>query len=224
MSTLINRCGELWIFDMDGTLFQASKVAAPAFEEAFFYLRERGFAVPDTLEEGEVTGIFGQTHKRIWEILLGYTLPEDVQREADRLLLDREMAELREGVGSLYPGVENTLRLLVDAGATLTVASNGQQAYVEAIAEVFSIGGFFKKLYTASGFQMPSKVDLVRLILRENPCDRAVMVGDRETDVEAGRKNGLSTVGCAFGYASDDELAEAHHIVRRFDELGFLRL
>ena len=37
----------------------------------------------------------------------------------------------------------------------------------------------------------------------------SVMVGDTALDIEAGRANGVRTIGCTWGYGSRDELVQA---------------
>jgi hypothetical protein len=58
------------------------------------------------------------------------------------------------------------------------------------------------------------------------PATTAVMVGDRNFDVEGGRHFGLVTIGVSWGYAPDDELTDAgaDHIVTTIDDLAGLLL
>ena len=59
------------------------------------------------------------------------------------------------------------------------------------------------------------KPDLIAHLLKDLPIDPAdaVMVGDTKGDVDAGRANGLRTVGVTWGYGSREELADADEIV-----------
>ena len=50
------------------------------------------------------------------------------------------------------------------------------------------------------------------------------MVGDRRSDIEAAKDNGLWTIGCRFGFANDEELREADIVIQRFGELSRLNL
>ncbi|MNR58572.1 bifunctional 5'-methylthioadenosine/S-adenosylhomocysteine nucleosidase/phosphatase [compost metagenome] len=46
------------------------------------------------------------------------------------------------------------------------------------------------------------------------------MVGDRSSDVEAGRSNGLGVVGCAYAvYGRQEELKDADKLITDFREL-----
>jgi phosphoglycolate phosphatase-like HAD superfamily hydrolase len=45
------------------------------------------------------------------------------------------------------------------------------------------------------------------------------MVGDRHSDVEAGKVNRLTVIGCQFGFADAVELKEADYLISQFDEI-----
>jgi len=51
------------------------------------------------------------------------------------------------------------------------------------------------------------KAGMVRHLLADHP--RAVVIGDRVHDVEAGRAAGARTVGCLWGFGEPGELSEA---------------
>ena len=52
--------------------------------------------------------------------------------------------------------------------------------------------------------------------------DRAVMVGDRWTDIDGARTCGVDTIGCRWGYAEPGEMEEhgAYEIIDRVDQLA----
>lgn len=45
-----------------------------------------------------------------------------------------------------------------------------------------------------------TKIQTLSLLLKKEKPDAAVMVGDRKFDIEAGRENGLPTIGCKYGF------------------------
>ncbi len=215
----MNRAGELWIFDMDGTLLKTELVAVEAFRRVFSRLAAHGIKVPQSVTDVQITDTFGQTHEIIWKRLLGRPLSRPEQDLADAWLLEEEIALLLQGAGALYDEVAETVRQLREEGATLAVASNGQQRYIETIVNVFGLHSYFAGLYSASGYRVDSKVRLVARVLQDIPHQHAVMVGDRSSDVEAGVKNGLPVIGCAFGFANGPELSGATCIVSCFSEI-----
>ncbi|MDF2835958.1 MAG: haloacid dehalogenase, partial [Paenibacillus sp.] len=81
----------------------------------------------------------------------------------------------------------------------------------------------FDGLYSAGEYGTASKVDLVARLLQDHgltPSKDIWMVGDRSSDVEAGSKNGLTTVGCAYAvYGKQAELSGADIRISSFPEL-----
>ncbi len=213
------RRGELWIFDMDGTLFDAISIAENTFRRTFARLREKGFDIPQHISSESILKIYGYTHDKIWTTLLERAVTHEERELADRILLEEEVALLRAGQGRLFSDVADTLAALRNDGATLAVASNGQQGYIEAILEVNRFRPWFAGVYSAGGYRVSSKIDLVQILLREIPHRTAVMVGDRKSDIEAGYDNGLLTIGCTYGLGSGAEIEKADIKVDRLREI-----
>jgi len=219
---------EALIFDMDGTLFQTETVAVPAYLSAFEKLREEGTIAGGEPRVKELLASLGMLLEAIWRRVLPDE-PEAVRARMNEVFLEEQMALLARGAGRLYPGVAETLRLLKDAGCRLFVASNGLERYVKGVAERTGIAPLFEGLYSAGEFRTTSKTQLVALLLRRHGLLRdgaasAWMVGDRSSDVEAGRANGLPVVGCAYAAfgVSEDELRGADVRISRFAELAAL--
>jgi len=219
MVNRVDRKGELWIFDMDGTMCDSASLAVPAFVYAHGRMQASGWPVPDSWSNGEIVGTFGMTHDQIWKTLLGYELEPERQALADAWILEEELRGLEQGRMELFPGVPETLRTLSEQGAELAVASNGQQLYIEGIVRSAGLADLFCALYSAGGRHTATKVELVRQLVDEVKPQRAVMVGDRRSDVEAGRQNGLPVIGCAFGFAAADELEHADWHVASFAKM-----
>ncbi len=220
----MKRRGELWIFDMDGTLFEATSIAEETFVRTFSRLRQAGVQMPDDIKRETIQKTYGYTHDKIWPTLFEREVTEEERELADRVILEEEVALLIEGKGRLYPGVVDTLKILHEEGAKLAVASNGQQGYIETIVEVNGMRDWFAGLYSASGYQVTTKIDLVQILLREIPHEVAVMVGDRTSDVEAGYYNGLMTIGCTYGFGGDAEIEKANVKVDDLREIVKVRL
>lgn len=145
---------------------------------------------------------------------------ETVHRRADELLLEYELEGLQQLATELYPQVPETLQELKARGVRLFVASNGLEHYVKGVAEAHGIAPLFEGLFSAGEFQTATKVDLVKLLLDRHGITRAWMIGDRSSDVEAGKRNGLAVIGCAYaGFGDDRELAGSDVRIRNFDEL-----
>lgn len=206
------------LFDMDGTLLQTEKLSTPAFQRTFQQLREQGMWNRPTPDKSELVNVLGMTVEQLWEKLLPNT-NEETKQAADMYLLDNEIQLIKERITDLYPGVKETLQQLHEAGYALFIASNGQEAYIDAICEEYDLKPLMTDLYSAGRFRTSTKKDLVAKLLQDYEVEQAVMVGDRYSDIEAGLSNGLFTVGCDFGFAKQGELDGAHQIIRDFKEL-----
>lgn len=215
------------IFDMDGTLFETDKLLIPVHGRVFGTLRDEGLYMEEAPPAERLLGCLGMLLDDIWrEIMPGSS--EAARSRADELLLQYELEGLAMGEGALYPHVEETLRLLKENGAKLFVASNGLEHYVKGVAEHKGIATLFDGIYSAGEYETASKVDLVARLLQDHqlgPQHTVWMVGDRSSDVEAGRGNGLATIGCAYArYGRASELADADVRISDFRELLQLRL
>ncbi|MGC5327827.1 HAD-IA family hydrolase [Brevibacillus sp. SYSU BS000544] len=206
------------LFDMDGTLLQTEKLATPAFLRTFDDLRKQQLWDGRTPTESELTNVLGMTLEDLWKTLLP-DANHEVKLVADRLMLKHELDLLKEGITDLYPGVREVLRELKSKDISLFVASNGLEKYIDAVCEHFGLKAVFTDLYSAGRFQTKSKNDLVRQLINDYGIQQAVMVGDRRSDVEAGKANQLLTIGCDFGFAKPGELEQADQIITQFDQL-----
>lgn len=212
-------CPEAMLFDLDGTLFQTETLLLPAYEAAFAEMRREGIYSGDTPPAERILSSLGMLLEHIWERVLP-DAPHDVRRRADELLLKHQTEMLQQGIGTLYPGVEETLTALRERGVKLFVASNGLEVYVREVVARLGVGHLFTDLYSAGEYNTRSKVDLVRLLLDKHGISTAWMVGDRSSDVEAGVHNGLPVVGCKYAeFGKPGELEGAAMIITSFPQL-----
>ncbi|MDF2671161.1 MAG: family hydrolase [Paenibacillus sp.] len=213
------QCPEAMLFDLDGTLFQTETLLLPAYNAAFDQLRSEGVYSGETPPAERILSSLGMLLEHIWERVMPEAAIE-VRNRADVLLLHHQTVMLRDGIGALYPGVQETLTALHERGVKLFVASNGLEGYVREVVSNLGIGHLFTDLYSAGQYETRSKVDLVRLLLDTHGISSAWMVGDRSSDVEAGEKNGLLVVGCRYAeFGTSSELDGADMILTSFSQL-----
>ncbi|MBW5447803.1 HAD hydrolase-like protein [Cohnella sp. CFH 77786] len=210
---------EAVIFDLDGTLFRTETLLETVHRRVFETLRHERLYLKETPPIEKLLGSLGMLLEDIWKRVMPDGSPEAHAR-ANELLLQYEIEELTLGRGSLYPGVKETLNALRGRGIRLFIASNGLEPYVKGVPEVKGIAGLFEGTYSAGEFGTASKVDLVRRLLDTFEVKSAWMVGDRSSDVEAGKKNGLAVVGCDYaGFRREGELDGSDAVIRAFPEL-----
>lgn len=210
---------EAMIFDMDGTLFKTETLLIPVFHKLFDRLREEKLYTGETPSEELMLSSLGMLLPEIWKRVIP-NHGEAVHRRADELLLELELAGLKQHATELYPQVPKALEELNKRGVRLFVASNGLEHYVKGVAEAHRVFPLFEGIYSAGEHQTATKVDLVKLLLDNHRVSRAWMVGDRSSDVEAGKKNGQTVIGCAYaGFGNGGELAGADVLIHSFTEL-----
>ncbi|MCS1352479.1 HAD family hydrolase [Mechercharimyces sp. CAU 1602] len=210
------------IFDMDGTLFQTETIAIPAFRNMFTRLQEAGMLGEIEISDRQIESVFGMTIDQIWDELLPHT-DELLRKVADQWLLEEELALLEAGAGALYPGVKETLATLVEKKWPLFIASNGIKPYVEGIVRYYELSPLFQGIYTGGDSDVANKAELVHRLCVANGVSGGYMVGDRYSDVEAGRANQQTVIGCnyeGFPYFGDEaELADADYIIPSFHSI-----
>lgn len=209
----------LLAFDLDGVLYSSEPFLGEAYREAIATVNGRhpgAFArVPAT---AEILAHVGWPLPVIFANLFpgAAAAPlDDLHAETLDVICRRVAA--REGI--FYPGVAATLRALHDAGHRLCVASNGRTRYVETVIATYGVAGLFLPRVTAD--DVGDKTAILRHYLAALPVAprRAVMVGDRASDVEAAHAVGCHFVGCDYGHGHRDEIAHAGPMVRDFAAL-----
>lgn len=211
---------ELVIFDLDGTLIDSSPDIASSVNHAL-----QPFGVPPlTVEEtrelvGEgVTRLIDKVIERRRE-----NLPSGAA-EPDRMLLlrrflDHYAAHLTDHT-TVYPGVGETLERL--AGHRKAVISNKREDLSVAVLRELGLLRHFELVLGSDTTpeRKPSPVP-IRFVLARTGVRReaAIIVGDSNYDIEAGRAAGVRTVGVTYGYRSVDFLRGADFIITAMPEL-----
>ncbi|MGA8943387.1 MAG: HAD family hydrolase [Thermoactinomyces sp.] len=210
------------IFDLDGTLFQTEKVGVPAYREAFLQLKKSGDFPGEIPSDEQIHSVFGLTHEQLWNKLLPDASAE-LKERADRLMLEKELELFHKGEGQLYPHVKATLTRLYNDGWPLFIASNGVGAYVNTALETEGLIFLFKGIYTSGDYKTKDKTELVRRCRQEQGITGGYMVGDRSSDIMAGKENGLFTIGCRYKgfphFGKENELSEADRVIHSFRDL-----
>ena len=94
-------------------------------------------------------------------------------------------------------------------GMRLYVVTSKNTAAAERILLQCGLRQYFERVL--GNGRLDDKSDLVGELIESERLDRraVAMVGDREHDIRAGKRNGLFTIGVAYGYGSRGELAAA---------------
>ena len=111
---------------------------------------------------------------------------------------------------------------LRDRGAKVVVATGKPTKFTVDILESAGLGGLFDDVL-GSEFDgtRGQKWEVIAELLDRHGSEGAVMVGDRDNDVNGAKKCGIPCVGVAWGYAEPGELlaAGAVSLAQTVDEL-----
>lgn len=223
------------VFDMDGTLVDSEELAIRASEDGLReYWARRGLA-PIVPPRAVLRSLIGLPSIEYFAGLL----PEERRTDAAELrtlVARREVERLAAGEGRLYPGAWDALVALRACGWRLALVSNCGRIYLDANLRFLRLGEIMDVALCLDHF--PSKTENVRqavarlgpvpatagLPAEAPPARRAgrdaFMVGDRAADIEAGRANGLRTIGCTYGFGTRAELAAADRLIASPAELA----
>ncbi len=204
------------VFDTDGTLLDARSAVVDAVAEGLGETY-RHFDLPvPALDRDRIAAAIGLPSSRFFrDVYPPASVPAEL---TDRFVGEFEVrstrcevAALRRGATELFAGVEETLARLRERGHPLMLFSNAQASYFDAVVETHGLRRFFDRALSLEE-AVRRRVARDKAGMVRHLCDafpRAVVIGDRVHDVEAGRACGAKTVGCLYGFGDQDELAAA---------------
>jgi phosphoglycolate phosphatase len=207
---------KLIIFDLDGTLIDSSIDITNAIN----YAIEPYGVKPVTVEE--TISLVGEGITRLMEKIVINHQPSAVSLSKDLLVdrfLDHYSAHLVDKT-TVYPGVRETLERL--KGYKKAVISNKREALSTRILNDL---GLLKYLDLVVGSdttpeRKPSPIPILHVLSKLNiKTEGAVIVGDSNFDIEAGKAAGIKTIAVTYGYRPLDLLKGADFIINRMDEL-----
>lgn len=183
------------IFDLDGTLWDATGETLPVWNRVFARHPEIDLRV----DEVQKKALMGRTMPEIGAALFPNRDPA-FQRAIMDECGDAEVEWLRNHGGILYPQVAQTLDSLCRR-CGLYIVSNCQNGYVQAFLNYHDVARCFKDI-EMSGRTGLDKAENIRLLMARNGVGRAVYVGDTEGDEAAARGAGVPFIHAAYGFGT----------------------
>ena len=125
---------------------------------------------------------------------------------------------------SLYDGMAQAISTLHSQGFTIALCTSKPRVFAERIIEHFDLARYFKGVHGPElDGKFDRKTDLLAHLIEhyKTAPENALMIGDRDKDVEAALHVGAHSLGVLWGFGSRQELFEAgaKYIVTRPDEL-----
>ena len=183
---------EAVIFDLDGTLWDASVSALKAWQQT---VRDH-FPGMKEMSMEDVTACMGMSKAKITDYYRG------LYGDAAEAVVTRCMDDEAEIIGNLgadiFEGLEDALKRLSESH-TLCIVSNCQLGYIESFYKVSGLEAYFKD-YLSQGHTGLSKAENIQIICERNGFKSAAYVGDTCYDEEAARGAGCDFIFAAYGF------------------------
>ena len=202
------------LFDLDGTLTDNYAGISASIRHA---LARLAAPAPD---DAEMRQYVGPPLRGTFAKLLSTNERATVERAIEHYRERFAAVGWRENAA--YPGIEDALARLRAAGTRLYVCTAKPRIYAERIVAHFGFDAHFAAVYGADlDGRYDDKATLLAHLLEQERLDarNAVMIGDRDHDIQAARANGVRAVAVLWGYGSAGELAGADAIVATPAEL-----
>ena len=197
------------LLDLDGTLSDSSPGIARSLQHAFSTC---GYEPPT---DEQVRSVIGPPFEVSFPTL---GIPVD---DIERVIV--AYRERYEDIGlfenEVYPGIAEMLDELAAAGFVVSLATAKPQTTAIRIVEHFGFAHHFAVQAGATdtvGTGRRTKAQVITHALAELGLDgdrrnghHAVMIGDRDHDVEGARHNGIDCIGVTWGFGSPAELSGA---------------
>ncbi|HEL1762202.1 TPA: HAD family hydrolase [Streptococcus suis] len=191
------------LFDLDGTLTDSGQ---GILNSVAYALEKMGIEEPDAANLNRFIGPpLYESFSRFYQLS-----PEDTQSAVDAFRVYFKEKGMFEN--QLYPGIIPLLEELRTVGKTLVIATSKPEIFAKQILEHFGIAHYFDVIAGASlDSSRISKADVIGYAINQLEAfpKHAVMIGDREHDIEGARRHQLPAIGVLYGYGSKQEFEKA---------------
>ena len=195
-----------WFFDLDGTLARTGEDIVVAWKGALTALGR------DLTNFDKVFRIGPTLEKIVYELYADAT-PELVEDLMARFKPLYDESGFPNTV--LYPGIPELLEAIRAQGGKAYIVTNKRHNATRLIAKKFGWDRSLDGVWSYDTFETKyTKPELLAKLLKDlgiNPKD-SVMVGDTKGDVDAGKANGMATIGVTYGYGMPEEVSAADFV------------
>ena len=212
-----------FILDIDGTLWDTTKIVAEAWNDATF-----------DVGLGEKLGRFVQGDRlkkefgKPMDVIIDDMYPDettDIKEKLMESIKEHEQICLEGCMEDMtYPGVKETLREL-SGNHRLYIVSNCQDGYIPLVMDKLGITDLIldHESFGASGLL---KADNIKLVVERNGLnyEDTFYIGDTTGDYEAAKEAGVGFIYAAYGFGDDVPVpGYAGFSVKSFEELKSFR-
>ncbi|HVS92055.1 MAG TPA: HAD family hydrolase [Mucilaginibacter sp.] len=200
------------IFDLDGTLWDASASCAMAWNKALEKAGINHFHITR-----EMTYDFaGKLLDDIFSQYFTFLQPGEYAAMASAYA-KQEAYHMKVFGGSIYPGVKAELKSLRKR-YPLYIVSNCLAGYIENFLELHDLGSLFCD-FECSGVTGKPKAENIKALMARNNLYDAVYIGDTAGDADAAQRNHIPFIYASYGFG---KVLASDHIIHDFKELKML--
>lgn len=193
------------IFDLDGTLWDATTATVNGWNEALKVL-----GLDTRVTTADVRRVTGNPQEVCIEMLLP-GMAEKYRNLYD-LLSSYESAALREEGGELYEGVMELLPVLASR-YPLFIVSNCEEWYLDLFFKKYGLKKYFKDA-DCFGKSKKAKSVMIAELLHQYHLKAALYVGDTDFDRKAANEAGVDFIFCAYGFGTVENSPASVHSFR----------
>lgn len=212
---MIKRHIQAAIFDLDGTLVDSKKDIITSVN---YMLKTLGLKEKS---EDIIRSYIGIGRDRLISDALGRDAAPEIIKKATGIF-ERHYSAHMFDTTRLFPGVTEILDYL--KGRKLMIVTNKNHAPTMKTLKYFSIDKYFRKVIGGDdkNCRKPDGCPIRNLMNEEDvPLDEAIMIGDSDIDVKAGKIAGIITCGltCGIGRIADIKKANPDYILSDIRQL-----
>lgn len=198
------------IFDMDGTMWDTTEAILPVWNDV---LKKYSSETSKQISKAEMDSYMGKTIEQTAHL----SLPElDIKRGLEILgeCCKTACKSLEKKGAIIYPMLIETLNKLKEK-YKLFIVSNCQDGYIQAFLTHYRLWDIFSDIEFA-GRTKKSKGENIKLIMERNNIDKAVYVGDTQSDFDAAKFAGTEFVFAEYGFGDAENYK---YSIKEFSDL-----
>lgn len=209
------------LFDLDGTLIDSRADLARSINLMLTELG-RPELPEDTVASFVGDGVRVLVYRSLTATHPERQPPEEKLHKEGVALMHKHYAEQMFVTTHLYPQVAETLKFF--RNKRKAVVTSKEVRFTELILERFGIAGDFDCIIGGDTLpeRKPDPKPVMEAVRRlGGPAEAAVMIGDSENDVNAGRRAGVGTCAVTYGFRTAEQLRETAPdvMIERFEQL-----
>ena len=182
---------DLVIWDIDGTLLNTEEGLVKAYQ----YTIDKLNLVNKSVDE--IKSFIGPVPQNVF--INKFAMSPDAAQEAANIFRYR-YKEFDLLKAFLYEGILNVLKKINMLGIKQAIATNKRQDYATDICKHFGIDKFCDPILGPDNVNSKTKADLILDCILKIKSQRAVMIGDTNTDKQFAEIAGIDFIGVNYGF------------------------